>query len=83
MSIHKSLHREVLYAHPRYGVEGLWENVVARLVSSPSFLKFLLIRNMNDVIQPYNEFDSTVSRTAHLAVGPVKSGPISRSAQGL
>lgn len=46
-----ALYCEVLYAHPRYGVEGLWENIVAWLVSSPSFLKFLFIRNMNDFVR--------------------------------
>lgn len=74
---------KVLNAHPRYGVEGLWENVVARLVSSPSFLKFLPIRNMNDLVRSYDTYDSIQSKTVHLAVGPVRSGPISSSAQGL
>lgn len=39
------------YAYPRYGVEGLWEYIIAGLISSTSLLQFLFIRktkqNMN------------------------------------
>lgn len=41
----------VFCAHPRDGVEGLWEDVVARLVSSPCFLKFLFIGNMSEWVR--------------------------------
>lgn len=41
----------VFSAHPRDGVEGLWVDVVARLVSSPCFLKFLFIGNMSEWVR--------------------------------
>lgn len=35
---------KVSYAYPGYGVEGLWEYVIAGLIPSASLLQFLFVR---------------------------------------